>query len=494
MDHAPINLREAQIQRLVVSGFRFQHACHFILTIRHAAAARHWLRQLVDHVTIADGAERTDSAEAHDRKPGVNIAFTWRGLEKLGLAGRYMEVLAEKAPAFAQGATLRAAQRLGDTGDSDAEFWEAPFSQQTAHILLFVFAASPEALKHQVAELRRLDPTGGALSGWGHPFEGSHFDPDPAKRRVHFGYRDGITRPRLGGIHRSGDDIHAPGEFLLGYPNDAGYNPWLLARAPEDVGHFFRNGSFCIFRKIEQHVDRFDSFVDSAVRQLKAQGMADASREYVLAKLCGRWDDGQVVSAQSPSQPPPPLPPGKPEGINGFDFTEDPKGTGCPFGAHIRRMNPRNDPVVPSRRRPLIRRGIPYGQPIESSGPGEKRGLLGLFFCASIEDQFEHLLAEWGNKNPMGTDNRGTTKDPLAGSHGSAPASFEIPMPDGRSRMLTGFDSWTRTRGTAYGFMPSREALRVIASEHDGAHRGRLPDDCPICQDLRRRGMMRAEC
>ena len=37
MNHDPINLREAQIQRLVVSGFRFQYACHYILTIHHAA-------------------------------------------------------------------------------------------------------------------------------------------------------------------------------------------------------------------------------------------------------------------------------------------------------------------------------------------------------------------------------------------------------------------------------------------------------------------------
>ena len=492
MNHDPINLREAQIQRLVVSGFRFQYACHYILTIHHAAGARRWLRQLVEHITIADNAERTDSAEAHDRRPGINIAFTWRGLEKLGLAGRYMDVLAEKAPAFAQGATPRAAQRLGDSGESDAEFWDPPFSQQTAHILLFVFAGSREALERQAEELQRLDASGGALSGWHHRFEGGHFDPDPAKRRVHFGYRDGITRPRLGGIHRSGSDIHAPGEFLLGYPNDAGYNPWLLARAPEDVGHFFRNGSFCIFRKIEQDVERFDRFVDDAVQQLKDQGMADASRDYVLAKLCGRWDDGQVVSAQSPSRPPPPLPPGKPDAINDFDFTADPKGTGCPFGAHIRRMNPRNDPVVPFRRRPLIRRGIPYGKPIGCSGPREERGLLGLFFCASIEDQFEHLLAEWGNKNPMGTDNRGSTKDPLAGSHGSAPAVFEIPMADGPSRTLSGFRDWTRTRGTAYGFMPSREGLRVIASERDDAPQGRLSEECPICREARRRGLIHA--
>jgi len=490
MDHDKINLREAEIQRLVVSGFRFQHACHYILTVSDPAAAKLWLRRLVEHITVADNAEATDTAEARDRKPGVNIAFTYRGLEVLKLAGKYMDVFDDKAPAFVQGAAVRAAQRLGDTGDSDAEYWDAPFAQHGAHILLFLSAASHEALLHKAREIQLLDDSGRALSGWEHPFNGSHFDADPAKRRVHFGYKDGLTRPRLGGIHHTGD-IHAPGEFLLGYPNDEKYNPWLLARAREDVARFFKNGSFCVFRKIEQDVARFNSFVNHAVHQLRAQGMADASRQYVLAKLCGRWDDGQVVSAQSPSHPPPPA---DPKALNDFDFSQDPQGTGCPFGAHIRRMNPRNDPVVPFRRRPLIRRGIPYGQPFEKSGPQEKRGLLGLFFCASIEDQFEHLLAEWGNKNPMGPRNRGNTKDPLAGSHGSAPSTFEIPMPDGDSKVLTGFDSWTTTRGTVYAFMPSREALRVIASDHDDSHEGIFSDHCPICQEARRRMALHAEC
>jgi deferrochelatase/peroxidase EfeB len=38
----------------------------------------------------------------------------------------------------------------------------------------------------------------------------------------------------------------------------------------------------------------------------------------------------------------------------------DPYGCGCPFGAHIRRMNPR-DTAVNMNRRKMIRRGGTYG-------------------------------------------------------------------------------------------------------------------------------------
>ncbi|MFO1268729.1 MAG: hypothetical protein U1F67_19375 [Rubrivivax sp.] len=49
---------------------------------------------------------------------------------------------------------------------------------------------------------------------------------------------------------------------------------------------------------------------------------------------------------------------------NNFTFGKDndPHGFGCPFASHIRRTNPRQDPLAPSRRRPLFRRGIPYGR------------------------------------------------------------------------------------------------------------------------------------
>ena len=62
-----------------------------------------------------------------------------------------------------------------------------------------------------------------------------------------------------------------------------------------------------------------------------------------------------------------------PEQLNDFEYvnadgTGDPKGMRCPVGAHMRRINPRGQPVagqgVPggsNNTHRLIRRGMPYG-------------------------------------------------------------------------------------------------------------------------------------
>jgi deferrochelatase/peroxidase EfeB len=230
----------------------------------------------------------------------------------------------------------------------------------------------------------------------------------------------------------------------------------VLAKRPDEVADFFKNGSFGVLRKMEQDEAAFNTFVGLCAASL------GETREYVISKFVGRWPDGQVIDARSHSSAPKALPKGV--SVDDFDFTQDDRGVGCPFGSHIRRMNPRKDAVVPSRRRPLVRRGMPYGKPFAKGNESDKRGLMGLFFCASIEDQFEHLVAEWAEKNPMGINNQGDCKDPLTGSHGAAPSIFDIPMPDGSSRKIVGFRPFVITRGTLYAFFPSKPALQAIAN------------------------------
>ncbi len=144
-----------------------------------------------------------------------------------------------------------------------------------------------------------------------------------------------------------------------------------------------------------------------------------------------------------------------------FDFQDDKRGFGCPFGAHIRRSSPRGDPVLPLRRRPLFRRGIPYGQ-IYADAPEEQRGLIGLFFCASIEDQFEHVMSEWMEKMPMGPPSHGDAKDPLVGSNEDSASMFYIPR-SGGAIGLRGLEPFVTTHGSFYALFPSRDALREIA-------------------------------
>jgi deferrochelatase/peroxidase EfeB len=81
--------------------------------------------------------------------------------------------------------------------------------------------------------------------------------------------------------------------------------------------------------------------------------------------------------------------------VNDFTFAGEPgPASGCPVGAHIRRMNPRAgidlaDDVV--RRHRIVRRSMPY----TDAGEPATRGLLFLSYQAAIERQFEFVQRQW---------------------------------------------------------------------------------------------------
>jgi deferrochelatase/peroxidase EfeB len=280
---------------------------------------------------------------------------------------------------------------------------------------------------------------------------------------VHFGYRDGLARIAIKGWSRKRElerckpvSTHAAGEFLLGHPQDSGANPWIAGPGlrvwPEPLRDFFRNGSFGVLHQIEQDVEAFDLFVKRSAQLTKLD-----ARE-IKGKLCGRYPDGRLVGS----------PPNGDVGDD-FDYAKDCEGDGCPFGSHVRRMNPRGEGLPHSvRTRPLLRRGMPYGPPWQGDGAhgGEARGLMAQFFCASIEDQFEHLVAQWGDRVPLGSEDGGGARDPLVGAHEPGDGPFQIPLgKDKPPLLLQGLRPFTRTAGVAYLFYPSLPVLEGIARE-----------------------------
>ena len=132
---------------------------------------------------------------------------------------------------------------------------------------------------------------------------------------------------------------------------------------------------------------------------------------------------------------------------NQFTYESDPAGARCPFGAHIRRANPRNadmpggasgwlsqlvgtlgfgtrgprdDLVASVRFHRVLRRGRGYGASISSDEalrpgpPGEEFGLRFVCLNANITRQFEFLQ----NSCVMGTKFAGLSgeSDPLLGN------------------------------------------------------------------------------
>ena len=414
-----------EVQRLALSGYPFDCSDHLVLRVKDADKARAFLAELLlrGYVTFGD----------HDAKEGaINIGFTYRGLEALGLPDLYLHELQQKAGAFCIGARNRAAHRLGDTGPSAAERWDKPmFDADHAHVVMSIHGRDGHAVDEIVNRLMEAPAAQqGFDANWEkcrlpaeHLSQGGEDSQGRKIRFVHFGYRDNIARPIIAraSVPREGQ-CHNPGELLLGYPNDENFNRWDDGQTSADVARFFRNGSFAAFRKIEQHEDRFNKFLDEEVERLK-EDHPRVTTDYLKAKLCGRWPNGVPVEPNVYVEPKLTADP-----RDDFDFMNDPHGFGCPFGAHIRRANPRGDQIAPARLRPLFRRGMPYGPKYDDKTKDEERGLMGLFFCASLEDQFEHVMLEWVEKKPMGPPNPGDAKDPLIGQHDEVASVFCIPQ------------------------------------------------------------------
>lgn len=487
---APSAVARDQVQKFVARGYNFHRMRLLLLRVQDAAAARRFLHTLHQPeqahekpwLVASTTTRETVHHRLHTHGAVVSLGISYAGLEALQLGRRWLTVFTHQARAFATGAPLRAGAHLGDFGASAPQHWEAAYAHERTHVVLCLHADEAADLDRAVQQLHTMAGAAFYDDGWlaVHHEAGAHLTQDRTDRRSHFGYRDGLSNPAFTGLGGQAEPYtnlnHAPGELLLGYPNDYENNPWLLpfepasdsvpleaGDAPERtrLAAWFRNGSFCALRKIEQDEAAFQRFLSDWVAQNANTGDAARMHTWLRAKLVGRWDDGRVMKPQDGDRPPTsPMP----AHHNDFSFADDQQGHGCPFGAHIRRTNPRDDDVVPHRRRPMLRRGIPYGAAYQAGEkPGvQRRGLLGMFFCADLEDQFEHVLREWVDMNPMGTPSISQAKDPLIGNHESPDAAFDIPVPGQASVAVRGFHAFTRTCGTLYLFFPGLNAIDTL--------------------------------
>jgi Dyp-type peroxidase family len=250
----------------------------------------------------------------------------------------------------------------------------------------------------------------------------------------------------------STEDPIAAGEFIFGYPGEAGR--MLPMPQPAVLG---RNGTFVSFRKLHSNVAAFRRF-------LRENATAKMSEEFLAAKMVGRWPSGAPLML-APEQDAPEMGSDL-QRMNNFSYAEDPKGLRCPMGAHIRRMNPRDthmQVLTNVKIHRIIRHGTRYGPDLPENvweDDGQKRGIFFIFLSAAAPQTFEFLKKEWINAgNFVGL---GMEQDPIAGAHEDK-GMFTIPARPIRRR-LQGLERFTVTRGGEFGFVPSLSALRWLAS------------------------------
>jgi deferrochelatase/peroxidase EfeB len=462
----------ADVQGNIVRGYRKPRVRHLVLEVTDRAAARRWL---AGSISGSNTVPQITPEKTWTAKPDTcfNIGLTFEGLRALGTPASSLNTFPTE---FVEGMNSRAL-KLGDAGPSAPETWPAPFDDpKRLHLIATIYA-------DEIAQLDRVQQqavggaTGLKLLGMR---EGWNFHDD----YVHFGYRDNISQPRFAEVHDPGDYDDQPraplGTVLLGYPTNFEGVTWRVPQ-PEPLG---LNGSFNAFRVLAQDVVGFEAYLDRAATDLLGHPNVNellpagaeatigvglsrhaALREIVAANLCGRWRTG-VPLALSPDTPDPT----PPVSMTDFDYTG---ASGCPYGAHIRRSNPRGGQIVQrvaNHSRRLIRRGMPYGPPYDydpaktdRKSDEEERGLLGNFIGANLGAQFEAMSCDWlnlGLQDPRITG----SNDPVVGANEPGTSWFDVPLKSGATIRLRGLPRFVQTRGGAYTFLPSISAIRYLGA------------------------------
>lgn len=429
--------------------------------------ARAWFAGVVDHVTTA-------APWPKDEKPltTLNVAVTAAGLRALGVSEHMVDSFSRE---FREGMASRSTL-LGDVGPSDPASWEPGLGTGDAHVLLTINAQQTADHQRALGKMQAaMDEVGGLRIVYQ---EDTELLPEA---REHFGYADGFAQPAIegtsddkargGGVPLADGKWRAlaPGEFILGYPDeDTRVDPKRrLPNAP--AAPLGKSGTYMVWRKLYQDVARWRRVIRDAAK------LYEGGDEHKLsAKVVGRWTNGAPLEIY-PDKAPDGYDPKKAEDVNDFRYERDLDGTRCPVGAHIRRSNPRDAlgaVATPkgvrsfqghlSFRHRMIRRGMPYGQPLPegvTEDDGADRGLVFVSFQGSISRQFEGVQVQWlnaGNIFGLGHD-----KDFLLGDpHGKGKMTIQGTPPF----FLAPQEVFVRTRGGEYLFVPGMTALAALAA------------------------------
>ncbi len=509
----------ANVQGNILPGFNKPHQHFLFVGITDVANAKKWLFDFSSKLTsLAEVIPfkrklklqrlRTGQRQTGMRAVWTNIGFSNHGIAKL-TSQAALRAFGDQS--FKQGLSERSGY-IGDPVDpsheGNRENWVIGGPDNEADVLIIVAADNPEDLKQEVWNIKdnlerfkqnlMYEQSGDTL-------------PEPLAGHEHFGFRDGISQPGVRGklslapgdyltprylkpsdqrsryFAKPGQLLLWPGQFLLGerqqHPDDLFGSADASSRFPDWAKH----GSYLVCRRLKQNVSAFWKFMNATAETLDEDPIRFASL------LVGRWPSGAPTSRTPHSND---------DRLAGDEFSNnhflfdddtrpsnlldipdhygdthpaaiaDPLGTRCPHFAHIRKTNPRDmatDLGKPqdSLLRMILRRGIPFGQPVAGvKNPSdellnEERGLMFICYGATIEDQFEFLVRRWVN-NPVQPNDGGF--DPILGrvdGLNGRKRFIDYPANDGAKRIQIN-DEWITPTGGGYFFSPTIEAMKQV--------------------------------
>ncbi len=504
------------IQGNILAGFNKDHWVLVFVRIREVVAFKRWLAAVCPRLaSTADVLQFNAMYKTlRGRLGGVepvglaatwfNIAFTQGGISKL-TTKQQADALPDEA--FRIGMLERATALLGDSdvagAASNPAQWKIGGPGRVPDAVFIVASDRAEFANDFVASLLAASGAEG--------FEEMARDVGKArsdlKGHEHFGFKDGISQPGVRGrigrganqfltprlldasdplaaaFAKPGQPLIMPGHFVLGYATQNPHDGKTLPAARLPLA-WFKGGSFLVYRRLRQDVAALRRFLARTATQL---GIPNLGADRLAALFVGRWPDGTPL-VRAPRAADTKM--ARDVAANAFGFDQaspvfrmrpglpadavpaapaDPLGQICPHWAHIRKVNPRDEQTdlgdaFDTLVRRMLRRGVPYGEPMPEPGlhdDGVDRGLLFLAYQASIEQSFEKVSEDWVNSidrpSPKG-------HDPLIGQNASGPTrqrQVSIPMDSGADRALLIDQEWVTATGGGYFFSPS---IRAVAT------------------------------
>ena len=333
-----------RIQGNILEGFNKDFQAFLFLRVTDPTAAKGWLAGLVEEIaSVEEVREFNNLFKKLVRRRGgelgilkatwMNLAFTFRGLQTLGLPAAELNLF---PAAFQQGMKQRA-PIIGDVAASGPANWIVPFRDGNIDALMIVASDSQESLgEHVLRYIHNMGLCGGVELAYLQ--EGSVREDEPGHE--HFGFRDGVSQPAIrhydehlpGGepiqANPGQDRLHA-GEFVLGYPTqiptpkacpmkDNAGNPIFLNPNPDEgpvsplhgLGNetappWSVNGSYLVFRRLAQDVRGFREFVAKKsleVFPVIAKTDPQKANDVMGAKLVGRYASGCPVELTKDEQ------------------------------------------------------------------------------------------------------------------------------------------------------------------------------------------------
>ena len=347
-----------------------------------------WIRELADR-KITSAYRQVQDGKRRAVEPGFDGGlFVTLGLSYKGYT--YLELRSIPSDyAFMKGMKKRA-RLLGDKKPST----ESAYSD-TIHAVLFIADDNREALnkyKKKLEKQLRKRKIGRILAA-----EQASVGKKDGKARLvdGFGFVHGLSSPvftkdalkKYESQQKEASKVKNPLKTFNPYAH-----PEQLLVNDELTTLPCTYGSYLVFRKYNLDSPGFRKATQKLGKKLNKE-VCNASdnahgAELAAAYVMGRFKDGTPVTLFNKPQG------GKKAKDNTFSFEDDKVGAKCPFHAHIRKMNPRNNlpeqvPYFPKL--PIVRRGMNQKQ------GGTKTGFLFASFQGSIINQFEKLQINWGN-------------------------------------------------------------------------------------------------